>query len=180
MLWKATTTLVSCGTSGFNWEWDQFPYSCSQRTKSPNSIPAFPQVSHKDKGARLNPNSFNQPHMHETKGIFLLHSQKRRVWLAFWFCSISLWERGLLQSLLAYGACYWQHFRLTLAENKSIPLSNIMRFPYLLFPLSVPHPEHICGWHRVSIVTPYEYAQMQRFFFFFFLGCHGWLKQELG
>jgi len=35
-------------------------------------------VSHKKKGARLNDNSFNQPHTHETKGIFLLHSQKRR------------------------------------------------------------------------------------------------------
>lgn len=159
MLQKAIAKLVSCGTAVFNWEWDWFPsWLFSEEGKPQFNFCFSPQWSEKEQGARGN-NSFNQPHTNETKGIFFCCTARRGgVWLAFRLCSISLWERGLLQSLLSYGACYWQRFQLTLAENKSIPLNNIIHFPCLLLPLSVPHPEHMCCWHRVNTVTSSEYA----------------------
>lgn len=155
MLWKPIAKSVPVGLQSLTGNGTDFLHGCSQEEGNPQFNSCF---SPREQGARVN-NSFNQPHTHETKGIFSGCTARRGgLWLAFRLCSISLWERGLLQSLLSYGACYWQCFQLTLAESKSIPLSSIIHFPCLLFPLSVPLPEHMCSWHWVNMVTSSEYA----------------------
>lgn len=159
MLRKAIAKLVSCGMESLIGNRTNFLHGCPQRRESPNSTLAFPSdgvKKRREPGETIA--SISHTWMKQREFFFCCTARRGGVWLAFRLCSISLWERGLLQSLLSYGACYWQRFQLTLAENKSIPLNNIIHFPCLLFPLSVPHPEHMCSWHWVNTVTSSEYA----------------------
>lgn len=61
------------------------------------------------------------------------------------------------------GVCYWQHFLLTLAENKNVPLHNISLPPPTPVPLShiasVLHPMNMCNWHQASMPSIAESSQ---------------------
>lgn len=156
MLWKAIPK--PCETAVFNLEWDWFPSWLFSEEGKPQFNSWFSPRERKRERSQSKQLLQSATHAWNKGNFFCCTARRGGVWLAFRLCSISLWERGLLQSLLSYGACYWQHFQLTLAENKSIPLSNIIHFPCLLFPLSVPLPEHMCSWHLVNMVTSSEYA----------------------